>query len=68
MADSKQQTIEQLKKQFWETSAKAEALRNIAATQHNREDVVRFIQRAEAEEEKAREYLKVIEVLEKSEL
>jgi hypothetical protein len=68
MADSKHETIQKLKKQFWETLAKADALRNVAATQRNQEDAARFIQRAEAEEDKAREYLKQIEVLEQSEL
>ena len=68
MADSKHETIQKLKKQFWETLANADALRNIAATQRNQEDAARFIQRAEAEEEKARGYLKQIEALENSEL
>lgn len=68
MADSKHETIQKPKKQFWETLAKAEALRNLAATQRNQEDAARFILRAEAEEEKARGYLKQIEALEKSEL
>ena len=68
MADSKHEAIQKLKKQFWETLAKADALRNIAATQRNQEDAARFIQRAEAEEEKARGYLQQIEALEESEL
>ena len=67
MADSKHQTIRELKKQFWETTAKADALRNIASTQRNEEDAARFVKRAEVEEEKAREYLKQIEILERAE-
>jgi hypothetical protein len=64
--DDKQDAIQQLKKQFWETMSKAEALRNIAATQHGEEDAARFIRRAEAEEDRAKGFLREAEILEKS--
>ena len=48
-----------------ETIAKAEALRNLAATQRSEQDAARFIKRAEAEEDKARDYLKQAEILER---
>ena len=67
MADGKHQTFQELKKQFWETTAKADELRNIAATQRKKEDAERFAKRAEVEEEKARGYLKQIEILERAE-
>ena len=68
MANTKQELIEQLKKQFWETIAKADALRNLAAAQRNEEDAARFVKRAEAEEEKAKGYLKQAQSLANSDL
>lgn len=68
MSNNKHEIIEALKKQFWETMAKAEALRHLAATQRTEEDADRFIQRAEAEEAKAKGYLKQAEILEKVDL
>lgn len=68
MSSGKHQTIEQLKKQFWETIAKADALRNLATAQRTEQDAARFIQRAEVEEDKAKGYLKQAEILEKSDL
>lgn len=46
--------------------AKTEALRNVAATQRNEQDSARFLQKAQAEEEKAKDYLKQAEILEQS--
>ena len=68
MPNNKQEAIEQLTKQFWEASAKADALRNLAASQRNQRDALRFIQRAEAEETKAKELLKQMKALERSKL
>jgi hypothetical protein len=68
MPNGKQEAIRQLKKQFWEATAKADALRNLAATQRNEQDSAHFIQRAQLEEDKAKGILKQIEILEKSEL
>ncbi len=45
--------------------AKAEALRNIAATLRSEEDAARFIQRAKVEEDRAKGLLREAEVLEK---
>jgi hypothetical protein len=67
MPNNNQEVIEQLKKQFWEATAKADALRNLAATQRNQRDALRFIQRAEAEEANAKELLKQVEILERLE-
>ena len=68
MSHGKHETIEELKRQFWETMAKAEALRHLAATQHTEEDADRFIKRAEAEEAKAKGYLKQAQILEQADL
>ena len=46
--------------------ARAEALRNIAASQRNEEDAARFIQRAKVEEDRAKEFMKQAEDLAKS--
>ena len=66
MPDGRQETIRRLKQFFWQTMAKAEALRNVAATQRNEQDSARFLQKAQAEEEKAKDYLKQAEILEQS--
>ena len=66
MPSDKNEAIQQLNKQFWETMARAEALRNIAASQRNEEDAARFIQRAKMEEDRAKEFMKQAEDLAKS--
>lgn len=68
MLQDKHEAIEELKRQFWETMAKAEALRHLAATQRTAEEADRFVKRAEAEEAKAKGYLKQAEILEKADL
>jgi len=48
--------------------AKADALRNVAATLRSAEQVARLIQKAEVEETKAKGFLKQAETLSKSDL
>ncbi|HEV2699640.1 MAG TPA: hypothetical protein VGU90_16735 [Terriglobales bacterium] len=66
MSTDKNEAVQQLNKQFWETMARSEALRNIAASQRSEEDAARFIQRAKAEEDRAKEFMKQAEDLAKS--
>ncbi len=66
MSDGKKEAIDQLKRQFWDTMARADALRNVAATLRSEEQGVRFIQRAETEEKKAKEFLRQAESFAKS--
>ena len=68
MPNGKHEAVKLLKKQFWETVAKAEALRNLAATQHSEQDAARFTQKAQVEEDKAQGYLRQIKTLERSDL
>jgi hypothetical protein len=66
VSTDKNEAVQQLNKQFWETMARAEALRNIAASQRNEEDAARFIQRAKMEEDRAKEFMKQAKDLAKS--
>lgn len=66
MPNGKAETIRHLKNLFWETMAKAEALRNIAATQRSEATATQFLERAQAEEDKAKRYLAEAERLEQS--
>jgi hypothetical protein len=67
MPNGNDETIRRLKNLFWESMAKAEALRNIAATQRNDETAAEFMERAQAEEKKAKCYLDEAERLEQLE-
>jgi hypothetical protein len=66
MPDGREETIRRLKQLFWQTMAKAEALRNVAATQRDEQEAARFLEKANLEEARAKDYLSQAEKLEQS--